>query len=67
MFTANDSGKHNVCFKAKGDNLEMSDLFQIILSKRKGNEFYFISKTDTSNFDWGFQYIIVFDRTLIRL
>ena len=36
MFTANDSGKHNVCFKAKGDNLELSDLFQIELSKRKG-------------------------------
>ena len=36
MFTANDSGKHNVCFKAKGENLEISDLFQIELTKRKG-------------------------------
>ena len=39
MFTVNDSGKHLICFKAKGENLEISDLFQIVLSKRKGIEF----------------------------
>lgn len=40
MFTVNDSGKHFICFKAKGERLEMSDLFQIVLSKRKGSEFF---------------------------
>ena len=39
MFTVNDSGKHLICFKAKGEDLEISDLFQIVLSKRKGIEF----------------------------
>lgn len=40
MFTVNDSGKHFICFKAKGEKIEMSDLFQIVLSKRKGIEFF---------------------------
>merc|ERR1712126_405102 len=35
MFTVNDSGKHFICFKAKGEKIEMSDLFQIVLSKRE--------------------------------
>ena len=44
MFTVNDSGKHLVCFKAKGENLEISDLFQIVISKRKGIEFSILWK-----------------------